>query len=173
MSDRIISFSNGVEKNFGKVSVLLSEVITTLTGFSVNFYISNGKLLTFTREDVSNDAFTIAAAAYGVEQRVKAATNLKQEDRTAEKVAELVEKVLTTLSESGWTSTRNSGSGAASKPSTFELAFLSVEGNTKEAWDALDSAAKRNVRKDPRVNKAYLQIQADAVVIPEVTAVAE
>jgi hypothetical protein len=160
MSDRIVSFPNGVSKNFGVRSGLLSETNLTENGFTVNFYVSNGSLFTFERADVSNDAFTIAAAAYGVEQRVKAATNMKQEGRTEVKIAETVEKTLTSLSE-GWTAPRQAGSGS-SKPS-----ILSIEGNTKETWDSMDVVAKRNVRKDKKVNKAFLLLQADAIDLDE------
>jgi flagellar biosynthesis GTPase FlhF len=166
MSDRIVSFPNGVSKNFGVRSGLLSETNITENGFTVNFYVSNGSLFTFERADVSNDAFTIAAAAYGVEQRVKAATNMKQEERTEAKIAEAVEKTLTALSE-GWTATRQAGVGSASKPSILEQAFLSIEGNTKETWDSMDVIAKRNVRKDKRVNKAFLLLQAQAIDLDE------
>ena len=165
MSDRIVSFPNGVSKNFGVRSGLLSETNLTENGFTVNFYVSNGSLFTFERADVSNDAFTIAAAAYGVEQRVKAATNMKQEERTEVRIAEAVEKTLTSLSE-GWTATRQAGVGS-SKPSILEQAFLSVEGNTKEMWDSMDVVAKRNVRKDKKVNKAFLLLQAEAIDLDE------
>ena len=167
MSDRIISFDNGKEKNFGVRAGLLSETVTTETGFSVTFYVSNGQYFTFTRDNVSTDAFTIAAAAYGVEQRVKSATNMKQEVRTEQKICEVVLEVLSSLSSEGWTSTRTSGNGTAAKPSILEQAFLSVEGNTKEAWDSLDVVAKRNARKDKRVNKAFLLLQAKQIDLDE------
>jgi len=166
MSDRIISFSNGVSKNFGVRAGLLSDTTLTDNGFTIDFYVSNGHMFTFSRENVSTDPFTIAAAAYGVEQRVKSATNMKQEERTADKIAEQVLKVLTSLKEEGWTATRQAGTGT-SKPSTLEQAFLSVEGNTKEAWESMDANAKRNVRKDKRVNKAFLLLQADAIDLDE------
>lgn len=158
MSDRIISFPNGVSKNFGVRAGLLSDTTLTDNGFTVDFYVPNGHSFQFSRENVSTDKFTIAAAAYGVEQRVKSATNMKPEERTADKIAEQVLKVLTSLKEEGWTAARQAGTGT-SKPSTYEKAFLAVEGNTQDMWDALSAPEKRNVRKDPEVNAAYLEIQ--------------
>ena len=165
MSDRIITFPNGVIKDFGKRMSLVSDINVTGTVFSVDFYVSNGAYFQFTKDTACGEDFVVQAAAYGVEQRIKNATNLASTKRTPETICQIIQDTLASFNEEGWNTGRGAGKGTAA-PSTYELAYLSVEGNTKESWEAL-GVDKRNVRKDPRVNKAFYELQAKSIKLPE------
>ncbi len=156
--------ANGlVVKDFGVRSDLLSETTLTETGFAVNFYVSNGQHFSFAKEDVSNDPFILAAAAYGVDQRVKVATNMRQDSRTPEFIASKVADALASFEKDGWAVTRSSGTGIV-KQSILAQAYLSIEGNTQEMWDALDVKEKQLIRSvDKRVDKAFYRLKSESI----------
>lgn len=157
---RNISFSNDKTKDFGVRADLLSDVTLTDTGFTIDFYVSNGDLHSLSHETGEVSDLTKQAAAYGIEQRIKTSANLKADARTPEKISEIVAKSINALQEHGWQPTRSVGTTPTA--SILEQAFLAKEGNTKEMWDALDIVGKRVVRKDAVVNKEYLRLQYEA-----------